>query len=169
MVISPFTPVGIDSQQTTNTSIVRFMESLWGLKPLNTFTAQQNDFTSAFRFDQKPAAAPTLPLVPTDTIGFYDSTTTPGVGRSFTVSLQANDTDLALDSSVSGPVSLTVIPPAGVSVPSSFPAGVTMTGGTVSFAASFSTAGYYRIEATGPGNSQGWTTVDVGVNPNTLP
>lgn len=169
VVVSPYTPVGIDSQQTTNTSIPRFMESLWGLKPLNTFTAQQNDFTSAFKFDQKPAAAPKLPLVPTDTIGFYDSTTTPGVGKSFTVSLQANTTDLTLDSSASGPVSLTVIPPSGGSVPSGFPSSVTMAGGTVSFQTSFATAGYYRIEATGPNNSQGWTTVDVGVSPNTLP
>jgi phospholipase C len=66
-------------------------------------------------------------------------------------------------------VSLTVIPPAGVSAPSGFPASVTMTGGKVSFQSSFSVAGYYRIEATGPNGSQGWTTVDVGVTPNTTP
>jgi hypothetical protein len=54
-------------------------------------------------------------------------------------------------------------------VPSSFPSTVTMTDGTVSFKTSFKTSGYYRIEATGPDGGEGWTTVDVGVNPNTLP
>jgi hypothetical protein len=44
-----------------------------------------------------------------------------------------------------------------------------MTGGKVSFTTSFPTAGYYRIEAKGPDDSLGFTTVDVGVNPNTLP
>jgi phospholipase C len=169
VVVSPFTPLGIDSQQTTNTSILRFMEDLWGLKPLNTFTAQQNDFMSAFKFGQSPAAAPVLPVVPTDTINFNDSKVAPAPGSTFTVDLQATNVDIMLDPSVSGTVSLTVIPPSGVSVPSGFPSSVTMTGGNVSFPASFSTAGYYRIEATGPDGSQGWTTVDVGVNPNTLP
>lgn len=70
---------------------------------------------------------------------------------------------------MSGAVSLKVVPPSGASVPATFPATVTMAGGTASFQTSFGTAGYYRIEAAGPGNSRGWTTVDVGVNPNTLP
>jgi len=41
-----------------------------------------------------------------------------------------------------------------------------MTGGQVSFKTSFAKTGYYRIEATGPNGSDGWTTVDVGVTPN---
>jgi hypothetical protein len=46
---------------------------------------------------------------------------------------------------------------------------VSMTNGHVSFTTASQTAGYYRIEASGPDDSQGWTTVDVGVNPDTLP
>ena len=70
---------------------------------------------------------------------------------------------------MSGPVRLSVTPPSGVSVPSSFPSSVTMTGGLASFAVKFPTAGFYRIAATGPGGSVGWVTVDVGVNANTAP
>jgi phospholipase C len=124
---------------------------------------------SAFDFRQAPAAAPQVPQAPTDTIAFYDSAYGPGVNSTLTVSLQANTSALTLDPDASGPVSLTVTPPPGVSVPSSFPPAVTMTGGTVSFKTSFPKAGYYRIEATGPDGSKGWTTVDVGVSPNTAP
>ena len=35
--------------------------------------------------------------------------------------------------------------------------------------ASFPTAGYYRITASGPNGSKGWVTVDVGVTPSTAP
>ena len=34
---------------------------------------------------------------------------------------------------------------------------------------SFPAAGYYRIAAHGPGGSEGWVTVDVGVTPDTVP
>ncbi len=33
----------------------------------------------------------------------------------------------------------------------------------------FPSAGYYRIAAAGPGDSQGRVTVDVGVTPDTAP
>jgi hypothetical protein len=33
----------------------------------------------------------------------------------------------------------------------------------------FPSAGYYRIAAAGPGGSQGWVAVDVGVTPDTAP
>lgn len=169
VVVSPFTPVGIDSRETTNVSILTTIEHLWGLKPLNTFTAQQNDFLPDFKFGQK-VAAPTLPAVPTDTIEYLDSATALGVNAALTVNLQATTPEIKLDPAASGPVSLTVIPPRTGSVPAGFPSTVTMTQGVVpSFQTKFTTPGYYRIVATGPNNSQGFTTVDVGVNPNTLP
>lgn len=76
---------------------------------------------------------------------------------------------LSLDPALSGPVTLTVTPPAHVPPPAGFPGTVTLTNGRGSFVATFGTAGYYRIAATGPGGSRGWTTVDVGVTPNTVP
>jgi phospholipase C len=169
VIVSPYARHGVFSQQTTNVSILSFIQRLWHLPPLNGFNARQNDLMAAFDFRGRPAPAPVVPQAPNDTIAFYDSTTSPGVGKTLTVNLQANTHALTLDSSASGPVSLTVIPPAGVSAPSGFPASVTMTGGKVSFQSSFAAAGYYRIEATGPNGSQGWTTVDVGVTPNTTP
>jgi uncharacterized cupredoxin-like copper-binding protein len=56
-----------------------------------------------------------------------------------------------------------------VAVPAGFPSSVTLTGGQANLTVKFPTAGYYRIAATGPGGSQGWVTVDVGVTPNTAP
>lgn len=167
VIVSPYTATGIFSQQTTNTSIPAFMEKLWHLKPLNAFTAEQNDFMGAFHFHRRPLAAPALPQAPADTIAFHDSTTSPGPGGTFTVNLQANTPDLTIDSGVSGAVSIKVIPPSGAVVPASFPTTATMSQGAVSFAASLPSAGYWRLEATGPGSSEGFTTVDVGVTPNT--
>jgi phospholipase C len=169
VIVSPYARKGIFSQQTTNLSILSFVQRLWGLPPLTALNGQQNDLMAAFDFHQAPLPAPQVPQAPTDTIAFYDSTYAPSTGSTLTVNLQANTDALVLDPNATGTVSLTVIPPAGVSAPPGFPATVAMTGGTVSFKTSFKTAGYYRIEATGPDNSEGWTTVDVGVNPNTLP
>ena len=42
-------------------------------------------------------------------------------------------------------------------------------GGLGSFTVKFPTAGFYRIQASGPDGSVGWVTVDVGVNDNTAP
>jgi len=66
-------------------------------------------------------------------------------------------------------VNLTVTPAPGVSPPPGFPSTVTLSGGEASFTATFPTAGYYRIAASGPGGSVGWVTVDVGVTPGTAP
>ena len=88
---------------------------------------------------------------------------------SLTVKLEAESGGLSLDPAVNGPVHLTLTPPPGVAVPSSFPASATLANGQVNFTAKFSTAGYYRIEARGPNGSVGWVTVDAGVNPNTAP
>jgi len=169
VIISPYARAGVFHDQTTNMSILSLVQNLWGLKPLSKLQATQNDLMSAFNFKQAPAAAPQMPQAPTDTIAFYDSTYAPHTGSSLTVNLQANNSALIQDTNASGPVSLTVTPPAGVSVPSNFPSTVTMTGGAVSFKVSFPTSGYYRIEATGPDDSKGFTTVDVGVSANTAP
>jgi phospholipase C len=169
VIISPYARHGVFSQQTTNMSILSFVQRLWGLRPLSSPQARQNDLMAAFDFRQTPRPAPRVPQAPADTIAFYDSTYAPGSGSTLTVNLRANTDALTVDPNASGAVSLTVIPPSGVSVPSSFPSTVTMTDGTVSFKTSFKTSGYYRIEATGPDGGEGWTTVDVGVNPNTLP
>jgi hypothetical protein len=66
-------------------------------------------------------------------------------------------------------VQLTLTPPSGVPVPSSFPASATLVNGQANITVKFSTAGYYRIEAQGPNGSIGWVTVGVGVTPNTAP
>lgn len=168
VIVSPYARPGVFSQQTTNMSILSFVQHLWGLPPLTPQQATQNDLTSAFNFRQAPVAPPQVPQAPTDTIAFYNSYSV-GTGKTLTVNLQANTNALTLDQNATGPVSLTVTPPPGASVPSNFPSTVTMTGGKVSFTTSFPSSGYYRIRATGPDGSAGWTTVDVSVSPNTAP
>jgi hypothetical protein len=54
-------------------------------------------------------------------------------------------------------------------VPSSFPKSATLVAGQADVTAKFATAGYYRIQASGPNGSAGWVTVDVGVTPDTAP
>ena len=175
MIVSPYARAGVFHQQTTNISILSFMQHLWNLPPLNPLNARQNDLFSAFDFGQAPAPAPTLPVDPADTIAFHGTggdltdLPAPGVNASLTVNLAAEGGGLNLDPNATRPVTLTLTPPAGVAAPAGFPGTVALTGGRGTFTVKFPTAGYYRIAATGPGGSQGWTTVDVGVTPNTLP
>ena len=86
-----------------------------------------------------------------------------------TINLDAETGGLVLDSSVNASVTLTLAPPPGAAVPSSFPASVTLSGGQATLTVSFPSAGYWRIAATGPVGSRGWVTVDVGVTPDTAP
>jgi phospholipase C len=175
IIISPYARKQVFHQQTTNVSILSFMQSLWGLPPLTSLNARQDNLMSAFDFRQPPLAAPTLPVTPTDTIGFHGTggiltdIGTPSVNSSLSINLEAETGGLSLDPTVNGLVQLTLTPPPGVAKPSSFPASATLVNGQVNFSAKFSTAGYYRIEAQGPNGSVGWVTVDVGVNPNTAP
>jgi phospholipase C len=174
IIVSPYARQGVFHQQTTNVSILSFMQHLWNLPALTRLNARQNDLMGAFNFNQKPLAPPSVPIAPTDTIGFHGSSIlsdigTPNAGSSLTINLYAETGGLTLDSSVDGPVSLTVTPPAGVAAPSGFPSSVTLTGGLGSFTVKFPTAGFYRIAASGPGGSVGWVTIDVGVGPNTAP
>lgn len=156
-------------------SILSFLQHLWGMAPLTKLNARQNDLMSAFDFGQKPLPAPNVPVAPADTIAFHGpggiltDIGAPSPGRPLTINLEAETGGLSLDSGVSGPVKLTVTPPSGVAVPPGFPGSVTLTGGQTTFTVQFPTAGYYRIAAAGPNGSQGWVTVDVGVNPATAP
>jgi len=175
IIISPYARKGVFHQQTTNVSILKFMQTLWGLPPLTPLNAAQNPLLSAFDFTQAPLAAPTLPVAPADTIAFHGSggiltdIGVPGVNSSLTINLEAETGGLSLDSAVNGPVTLTLTPPPGDSVPSSFPATETLASGQVTFSVKFPDAGYWRIKAQGPNGSVGYVTVDVDVNPNTAP
>jgi phospholipase C len=175
IIISPYARRGVYSQQTTNVSVLSFMQKLWGLPALTPLNARQNNLFSAFNFSQVPLAAPSVPVAPADTVGFHGTggiLTDIGVtspGRSLTINLEAETGGLVLDPTVTGSVALTLTPPPGVAVPSSFPASVSLSGGRAEITVSFPSAGYWRIAASGPGGSQGWVTVDVGVTPDTAP
>jgi phospholipase C len=175
IIISPYARHGMFHPQTTNVSILSFMQKLWGMPPLTAVNARQNDLLSAFNFRQPRLPAPDVPVTPADTLAFHGSggiltdISTPGAGHSVSVNLEAETGGLSLDPAVSGPVTLTVTPPPGVKVPSSFPGSITLAAGQANLTTSFPTAGYYRIAASGPGGSEGWVTVDVGVTPNTAP
>ena len=175
VIISPYSRHGVYHQQTTNVGILSFMQTLWGMPPLTSLNARQDNLMDAFDFHQNPLPAPSVPAAPADTIAFHGSggiltdISAPSPGHSLTVNLEAETGGLSLDSSVNGPVALTLTPPPGVSVPSSFPSTQTLASGQVTFNVTFPVAGYYRIEASGPNGSKGWVTVDVGVTPATAP
>jgi phospholipase C len=175
IIISPYARRGVFGQQTTNVSILSFMQTQWNMSELTPLNAAQNNLSAAFNFSQKPLAAPSVPVAPADTIGFHAAggiLTDIGPaspGHTVTIYLEAETGGLVLDPAVSGPVTLTLTPPPGVSVPGSFPKTVTMTGGAATISVSFPSAGYYRILASGPSGSKGWVTVDVGVTPDTAP
>jgi phospholipase C len=175
IIVSPYARHGVYHQQSTNVSILSFMQKLWGLPALTPLNARQNNLFSAFNFSQAPLAPPAVPVAPADTIGFHGSggiLTDVGVtspGRSVTINLEAETGGLVLDATVNGSVALTLTPPPGVTAPSSFPASAGLSGGQASITVSFPSAGYWRIGASGPGGSKGWVTVDVGVTPDTAP
>jgi phospholipase C len=174
VIVSPYVRPGVFHQQTTNMSILSFMQKQWGLRPLNRLNAEQNDLGDAFDFQQAPLPAPQVPVAPADTIAFRDGKTTshapiPVPGSPATFFLEANGSGLSLDASANGPVTLTLTPPRGVAVPADFPSTVNLSGGWASFTTTFGRPGYYRIKAAGPDGSVGWQTVDVGVDANTAP
>jgi phospholipase C len=175
VIISPYARRGIYSAQTTNVSILSFMQKLWAMPALTPLNASQNDLFSAFNFGQAPLPAPDVPVAPADTIGFHAAggiLTDIGPaspGRPVTINLEAETGGLRLDTPVSGTVDLTVTPPPGVAAPSSFPATVALASGQATISVSFPAAGYWRIAASGPGGSRGWVTIDVGVTPDTAP
>jgi len=175
IIVSPYARRGVFGQQTTNVSILSFMQKLWGMPSLTPLNSAQNNLYSAFNFGQALLPAPSVPVAPADTIGFHAAggiLTDIGPaspGKKVTIYLSAETGGLVLDPALAGSVNLTLTPPAGVAVPASFPKTVTLTGGLATLTASFPRAGYYRISASGPSGSEGWVTVDVGVTPDTLP
>jgi len=175
IIVSPYAKRGVFGQQTTNVSILSFMQKLWGMPSLTPLNSAQNNLYSAFNFGQALLPAPSVPVAPADTIGFHASggiLTDIGPaspGKTVTIYLSAETGGLVLDPALGGSVNLTLTTPSGVPVPASFPKTVTMTGGLATLTASFPSAGYYRISASGPSGSEGWVTVDVGVTPDTLP
>ena len=175
IIVSPYAKRGVFGQQTTNVSILSFMQKLWGMPSLTPLNSAQNNLYSAFNFGQALLPAPSVPVAPADTIGFHASggiLTDIGPaspGKTVTIYLSAETGGLVLDPALGGSVNLTLTTPSGVPVPASFPKTVTLTGGLATLTASFPSAGYYRISASGPSGSEGWVTVDVGVTPDTLP
>ncbi|MBO0804581.1 MAG: hypothetical protein J2P25_16095 [Nocardiopsaceae bacterium] len=174
-IISPYAKPGVYHQETTNVSILSFMQALWGLPPLTPLNARQNNLMSAFDFRQAPLAAPDVPVSPPDTLGFHGpggiltDISEPKPGQPVSINLEAETPGLSLDSGTSGTVQLSYTPPPGVTAPSGNPSSVTLNGGQANFTLTFPTAGYYRVAATGPNGDEGWVTVDVGTTPATAP
>lgn len=174
-IISPYAKPGVYHQQTTNVSILSFMQKLWGLPALTPLNARQNDLLSAFNFRQAPLPAPAPPVNPPDTLGFHapggilTDISEPAPGKPVSINLEAETPGLSLDSGVSGTVQLSYTPPPGVTAPAGNPSSVTLSGGQANFTLTFPAAGYYRVAATGPNGDKGWVTVDVGTTPATAP
>ena len=62
LVISPYTKQGyIDGTQSDDTSILKFIETVWSLPSLTTRDAQASNFLEAFNFSQSPRAPLVLP------------------------------------------------------------------------------------------------------------
>jgi len=162
VIVSPYTKNGVYSKDSTNVSILSFMQKLWHLPALTPMNAAQNNLMDAFDFHQKPLAAPTLPQVPNETIAITRSMNIPAPGAPVTLSFRANTRALTLDPATNGQVVLTVTPPSGVAAPA-IPSTITLQNGIASLTTTFKVPGYYRIEATGPNDSHGWTTVTVGI------
>ena len=66
IIISPFAKKGfVDHTQYDTTSILKFIETRWGLAPLGDRDAAANDLTNAFNFSaQSVPAAPSAPGAP---------------------------------------------------------------------------------------------------------
>ncbi len=164
VIVSPWARRGSYWQRSTSMSVLSFMQHLWNLPPLTPLNAAQNDLLGAFDFRQRALPPPRLPVAPADTIGFHGRSDVlevkaPRAGHWLRINLEAETGGLTLDRSLSGPVNITLTPPAGVTA--GFPGSVTLTGGRASFRVKFPAPGYYRIAAAGPRGSLGWTTVIV--------
>lgn len=174
-IISPYARPGVYHHETTNVSILSFMQKLWGMASLTPLNKEQNDLTSAFNYDQTPLPAPDMPVAPPDALAFHNpgnilsNIAEPAPGKPVSIGLMAETPGLSLDSAANGPVQLSYTPPPGVTAPAGNPTTVTMSGGQANFTLTFPTAGYYRVAATGPNGSLGWATVDVGTTPATAP
>jgi phospholipase C len=174
-IISPYAKAGVYHHETTNVSILSFMQRLWTMDPLTPLNKGQNDLTSAFNFNQVPLPAPDMPVAPQDALAFHNpgnilsNIAEPAPGKPVSIGLMAETRGLSLDSTANGPVELSYTAPPGVTAPTGNPTTVTMIDGQANLTLTFPTAGYYRVHATGPNGSLGWATVDVGTTPSTAP
>jgi phospholipase C len=166
VIVSPWARRGAYGRPSTNISILSFMQHLWGMAPLNSLNAQQNDLASAFDFRQRPLPRPRLPVAPSATIGFHGATLASEVRvvhphHWLRIYLDAETRGLSLSAGISGPVSLSLAAPKGVKHPASYPRRTQMLSGRAMISVRFAAPGYYRITAAGPEGSTGWTTIVV--------
>ncbi len=166
VIVSPWVRRGAFSQRTTNISILSFMQHLWGMPPLNSLNAQQNDLAAAFDFRQRPLHRPEPPVAPSATIGFHGPSLASEVRvvhphQWLRVYLDAETRGLSLSAGLSGPLSLSLRAPKGVKAPASFPTRTELVSGRAMIRVRFRAPGYYRVAAAGPQGSVGWSTIVV--------
>ena len=165
VIVSPWARRGVLRQQTTNISILSFMQRLWRMRPLTPLNAAQNDLWAAFRLRQRPLPRPRLPVAPRVTIGFHGRTLISQPRALYPKAplrlyLDAENRGLGLDPAAHGRLTLSVTPPGGVKM-RRFPPRTMLVHGRAMVRVRFPAPGYYRIRAGGPHGSVGWTTVVV--------
>jgi phospholipase C len=166
VIVSPWVRHGVFRRRTTNVSILSFMQHLWGMPPLTRLNAQQNDLVGAFDFRQRALPRPRPPVAPSSTIGFHGRSIASEVRtihakRWLRVYLDAETGGLSLSAAISGPLTLTVLPPQGVKLPAALTRQTALVAGRAMVRMRFPAPGYYRMEASGPDGSQGWSTIVV--------
>ena len=152
VIVSPWARRGAYAHRTTNISILSFMQHLWGIAPLNSLNAQQNDLAGAFDFRQRPLRRPRLPVAPSATIGFHGKSLASEVRAVhphhwLRIYLDAETTGLSLSAGLSGWLSLSLATPWGVAHPASFPSRTQLRSGRAMIRVRFAKPGYYRVTA----------------------
>ncbi|HTW97194.1 MAG TPA: alkaline phosphatase family protein [Acidimicrobiales bacterium] len=171
VIVSPSARHGVFSEETTNLSVLAFVEHLFGLPPLDSLVASQNDLGAAFDLAAGPAPAPRPPVAPPVSFAAYGSADrlsdvaalAPRHATSLLV--EANTAGLALDTAYSGAIELAVSGPSGAADP--LPSRVLLVRGVGHVPVRGATAGYYRVTMRGRGGGLGYLTLDVGVGPDT--
>jgi phospholipase C len=166
VIISPWARRGAYRQITTNVSILSFMQHLWDMPPLTPVNARQNDLTGAFDFRRTPLPRPRPPVAPSATIGFHGRSIASQVrvGRPrhwLRIYLDAETAGLSLSAGIAGPLSLTVLPPKGIRMGAGFTRQTALVAGRAMIRVRFPAPGYYRVKASGPDGTVGWTTIVV--------
>jgi phospholipase C len=165
LIVSPWARRGVFGRDTTNVSVLSYLQHLWRMPALTSLNAQQDDLAAAFSYRQRPLPRPRVPVAPRDTIGFHgphlpDHVRLAHPHGPLRLYLDAQNGGLAVDRGVAGRVRLTVTAPRGVKV-HAFPMTTRFVAGRAMVKVTFPVPGYYRIEASGPHGSLGWVTVVV--------
>jgi phospholipase C len=166
VIVSPWARPGVFRHRSTNISILSFMQHLWHLPPLTGLNARQNDLAGAFDFRQRPLPRPRPPVAPSSTIGFHGRSLASEVrivhpNRWLRIYLDAETEGLSLSAAISGPLTLTVLPPKGVKFPAALTKQTALVAGRAMVRMRFPAPGYYRMEASGPDGTVGWATIVV--------